>query len=119
MSCNMLGEWVSGNVFIRPSRMLAKGEIVQGHKHNFDHTTIVFSGAVRIKGTLPDGTVIEREFRSPRPDWAGPSHALIKAEVGHEITALEDGTIFWCVYSHRDPQGEVWQNYTGWEPAYG
>lgn len=118
MSCNMLGEWVSGNVMIRPSPMMAAGQYVQGHTHHFDHTTVVFRGAIRIKATTPDGRVIEREFRSPRPDYAGPSHALIKAEVTHEITAIEDGTIFWCVYAHRDPQGEVWQAYTGWDEAY-
>lgn len=113
-----MNEWVSGNIFIRPSQMMAAGDVVKGHKHNFDHTTIVFSGAVRIKATLLDGSVIEREFRSPRPDNHLPSHALIRAGVEHEITAIEDGTIFWCVYAHRDPQGQVWQQYTGWSEAY-
>ena len=98
--------------------MLAKGEAVPGHTHNFDHTTIVYHGAVMIRGELSNGTVIEREFKSPRPDYGGPSHALIKADVKHTITATEDGTIFWCVYAHRNPQGEVWQNYTGWAEAY-
>lgn len=25
----------------------------------------------------------------------------------------------WCIYAHRTPQGDVVQEYTGWEPAYG
>lgn len=111
-------EWVSGNIFIRPMRMLARGEVIEGHAHNFDHTTIVFRGAAIIRGELPDGTIIEREFKPPSPDWAGPSHALIKADVKHTITATEDGTMVWCVYAHRDPQGQVWQKFTGWEEAY-
>ncbi len=59
----------------------------------------------------PDGTVMEKNFQSP-------NYLLIKAEDKHEITALEDGTEFWCVYSHRTPQGEVTQEATGWEDAY-
>ena len=25
----------------------------------------------------------------------------------------------WCIYSHRTPQGDIVQDYTGWDPAYG
>lgn len=104
-------EWVSGNVFIRPNTMSKAGDLIQGHKHNFDHTSIVFKGSVRVKALLPAGA-IEREFKAP-------AHFLVLKGVEHEITALEDGTEFWCVYSHREPQGDVVQEYTGWYPAYG
>jgi quercetin dioxygenase-like cupin family protein len=97
---------------------MKKGDVVEGHKHHFDHTTIVFSGALHIKATMPDGTVREGDFEAPAPESVHPAHALIAAGVSHELTALRDGTIFWCVYSHRGPQGEVWQRYTGWEDAY-
>lgn len=104
-------EWVSGNVMIRPNQLLKVGDKVNGHKHNFDHTTIVFTGAVHIKATLPNGAVIDRDFHAP-------SHCLILAGVEHEITAIEDGTVFWCVYSHREPQGRITQSYNGWDEAY-
>ena len=103
-------EQVSGNIFLRKMH-LAKGEVINGHTHNFDHTSIVFTGSVHIKAKLPSGQVVERDFVSP-------SHCLIKAEVEHEITALEDGTQFWCVYSHRQPNGDIVQEYTGWDKAY-
>ena len=103
-------EWVSGNIFIRPMKFEKAGNKVDGHKHNFDHTTIVFRGAVKVRATLPDGRLIERDF-------AAPAHFLVKAEVTHEITALVDDTEAWCVYSHRTPQGDVVQTYTGWEDA--
>ena len=103
-------EQVSGNIFLRKMNH-NKGDVTQGHKHNFDHTTIVFSGAVHVKAVLPSGKVIERDF-------AAPTHFLVKAEVEHEITALEDGTQYWCVYSHRTPQDEIVQTYTGWGDAY-
>lgn len=104
-------EWVSGNVFIRPNHLNAVGDRVKGHHHNFDHTTIVFQGAVHVVATLPDGSMIERDF-------VAPSHFLVRANVEHEITATKDGTVFWCVYSHRNAQAEITQTFDGWEPAY-
>lgn len=103
-------EWVSGNIFIRPNKFPDAGDAVQGHTHNFDHTTIVFTGAVHVRARLPNGAIIERDFHAP-------AHFLVKAEVEHEITALVDGTEFWCVYSHRTPQGDVVQEWGGWEAA--
>ena len=104
-------EFVSGNVFIRKNHMPSKGLIVNGHTHNFDHTTIVFSGGIHVKAKLPDGRVIDRDFYAP-------NHCLIRAEVEHEITSLVDDTEFWCVYSHRTPQGDVVQEYTGFDKGY-
>src|SRR6185436_18371408 len=69
-------EWISGNVFIRPHR-LAAGERIAGHKHNFDHTSIVFTGAVQVTATLPNGSVVKRMFTAP-------AHFLVKANVEHE-----------------------------------
>jgi quercetin dioxygenase-like cupin family protein len=104
-------EFISGNVFIRPNRLDRAGDRIAGHTHNFDHTTIFFSGRFRVKATLPDGRVIESEFTAP-------DHCLIRADATHEIVALDDASEFWCVYSHRDPQGRVTQVRTGWPDAY-
>lgn len=102
-------EFVSGNILVRPMKRKA-GQVVDGHKHNFDHTTIVFTGAVRVKAKLPSGHLIEQEFHAP-------SFFLVRKDVEHEITFLEDGEC-WCVYAHRTPQGDVVQVATGWPPAY-
>lgn len=45
-------------------------------------------------------------------------HALIRAEVVHEIAALSDDAQFACVYSHREPQGDISGTVTGWYEAY-
>lgn len=103
-------EWVSGNIFIRKSWIDKKGGFIPGHKHNFDHTTIVFRGSIHVKATLPDGSIIERDF-------VAPSHFLVKKDVTHLITALEDDSEFWCIYSHRNAQGEVIQVWDGWREA--
>jgi hypothetical protein len=84
--------------------------VVRGHRHHFDHTTLVLSGSVRVRRTGPGGVDETRVF-------VAPAHFLVDAECEHEITFLEPGE-FWCVYAHRDPQGRVTQHYTGWEDAY-
>lgn len=60
----------------------------------------------------------EREELVAEKDFAAGSWCLIKADVEHAITALEDGSEFWCVYAHRDAQGRVTQQFTGWDEAY-
>jgi len=103
-------EFKSGNIFIRPIESDA-GSHTGGHTHNFDHTTIVFTGSVRVRATLVDGTEVEETF-------AAPGYFLVKKDVTHDIEALEDDTVYWCVYSHRDAQGEVTQEANGWTAAY-
>lgn len=106
-------EWVSGNLFFRKNLLAHAGDRINGHTHNFDHNSLVVSGSVHVKATKPDGTTIERGF-----DAKTNKIFLVLAEVKHEIIALEDNTEFWCLYSHRNPQGEVVQEYDGWRPAY-
>lgn len=104
-------EFASGNIYIRPNGPLRKGDGCGDHFHNFDHTTIIFTGSVHVKAKLPDGRVMEQDFHAP-------GYFLVRKDVKHEIVALEDNTVFWCVYSHRNPQGEIVQVATGWPDGY-
>lgn len=102
---------VSGNIFIRPNPM-EKGHSTGAHCHNFDHTTFVCVGRVRVIARKDGQVHWEAEFDAP-------DYFLVEADVEHEIIALEDGTVFWCLYSHRDVQtGEVIQQYNGYDAAY-
>lgn len=104
-------ELVLGNIFIRPNLLTQKGDVLDGHTHNFDHTTYVVKGSVHVKATDKAGTITEKDFT------AGQMF-LVLAETCHVISALEDNTEFHCIYSHRDPQGRVSVDYTGWGTAY-
>jgi hypothetical protein len=104
-------ELVAGNIYIRPNKLAKAGMLIDGHKHNFDHVSIVFTGAVRVVQRWPNGFRVQKNFRAP-------DHFLVRADCEHEITSLQDNTEFWCVYSHRTPQGDVVQEATGWEEAY-
>lgn len=105
----------SGNIFIRPMEFAKAGDIVDGHTHNFDHTTYVVRGAVRIEQLDEMGNVL-RAVDKAAVD--GHNWVLIKASVVHRITALSDNTLAHCIYAHREPQGEVVQEANGWLEAY-
>lgn len=124
-----MAEFASGNIFIREMRFENAGEVVIGHKHNFDHTTYVARGALRIEKLEPLRTkttiglrgepiveVVEWKSIKSVEKRAGEGFnwVLIKADTVHRITALEDGSIGHCIYSHRNPQGEIVQEYDGW-----
>lgn len=102
-------ELVSGNIFIRPMAFKKAGDVVEGHTHNFDHTTYVVRGAVRVEG---NGRSVEKKASD------GHNWLLIRAGVSHQITALGDDTLCHCIYSHRNPQGEIVQEYDGWMRGY-
>lgn len=108
-------EYVQGNIFIREMRFEKAGAVIDGHKHNFDHTTYVAHGALRVEAIDDDGTV-QRSVVKRASD--GLNFLLIRAGVNHRITALEDGSVGHCIYAHRNPQGEVVQTYDGWTRGY-
>lgn len=127
-------EWISGNVYIRPMAFeeggFKPGQVMAGHTHNFDHTTVFFCGSWKVRRWQP---IVNAEGEPQKLNgedaWQmtddfereGPFHVLIKANSKHEFTFLGPDSIVgqaWCVYSHRNPQGEVTVNATGWFPAY-
>lgn len=103
------------NVFIREMRFEKKGDIVDGHAHNFPHVTYCAKGGLLVERLDVDG---KTEASTKVLASEGLNWALIRAGVCHRITALEDGSLGHCIYAHRTPQGEVVQEYTGWGPAY-
>lgn len=109
--CAGQSEVVSGNIFIRKVR-LAQGESVGGHAHHFDHTTIFLRGRVAMH-TLDPRCGCENDY------VCEPGHhCLTEAAVVHDLTALDaDGAEFWCVFSHRNPQGELVDEYAGHHAA--
>lgn len=51
--------------------------------------------------------------------FAPIGHAvLITAEAQHELLCLGNAGYAGCIYAHRTPQGDIVQQFTGWEKAY-
>lgn len=81
------------NLFCKQMFFTKAGDVEQGHCHNFDHTTLLGSGSVEVKA---NGKVTK---------FTAPQMIFIKADVEHEITALEDNTVAYCIHAIRDGDG--------------
>lgn len=109
-------ELVSGNIFIRPMVFPTIGHVVEGHEHNFDHTTYVVRGTLRFEMIDPATGTVLRAIDKKASD--GQNWVLVRAGCWHRITALEENSLGHCIYAHRNPQGDVVQAYDGWAEAY-
>jgi quercetin dioxygenase-like cupin family protein len=94
MSSHELGYF--GNIWVRQHVLERKEDKVPGHKHFFDHVTLLTKGKVEV-------TV---EGKEPK-QFTAPTFIVIKKEQEHKIVALEDDTIYYCVFALRNIDGEV------------
>jgi hypothetical protein len=85
-----------GNIWVRQNVFERAGEASNGHQHKFDHVTLLVSGKVSVELEGSD----TKEFTAP-------TFIVIRKEHRHKITALEDGTVYYCVFALRDLDGEV------------
>lgn len=83
-----------GNVWVR-RWWWKKGETLDGHKHNFDHLALLYRGSAKV--TVDD---VETTYHAPM-------EIIITREKTHFVTALEDNTVWMCVFAVRDEAGEV------------
>ena len=68
------------------------GDKELGHAHQFDHLTLLASGALRV---TVDGV---------STDFQAPHMIFIKKEKIHELEALEANTVAYCIHAVRDPE---------------
>jgi quercetin dioxygenase-like cupin family protein len=105
-----------GPIGVRRFHLEKVCETNEGHQHNYDHTTIVVRGRLKIvKKYEKDGSIIEEDAG----EFDAGELIHVKANVHHTIKALEPDTVYLCVFSHRDFDGLVTQRYVGNPRAYG
>lgn len=103
---NQLGYF--GNIWVRSHYFARAGDNNGGgHKHHFDHITLLVRGSVQV----------EVEGHEPR-QFKAPTFIVIKKEHKHRFVALEDDTIYYCVFALRDVDGEVTDIYSGDNSPY-
>ena len=86
-----------GNIWVRSHTFAKAGDTNGGgHKHNFDHVTLLAVGSVLVE---VDGQET-KEFH-------GPTFIVIDKDHRHKFTALSDGVVYYCVFAMRDLDGEV------------
>ena len=89
------------NVWIRQKHFQVVGEEIGGHTHKYDHVSLLAKGKVRIRVEQEDGTDKIKEFEAP-------TFLVIKADRVHNVTALTDDVLWYCVFANRDINGEVY-----------
>lgn len=78
------------NIFSRQMHFKKAGDIEHGHSHCFDHVTLLARGRLQLTAL---GTTTE---------FVAPHQIYIKANVMHELVALEDDTVAFCIHAIRD-----------------
>jgi hypothetical protein len=97
-----------GNVWVRQNILEEAGQSNQGHKHKFDHVSLLTSGKVSV----------EVEGYEPK-EFTAPTFIVIKKEHSHKFIALQDKTVWYCVFAMRDVDGNVTDIYGVDNSPYG
>jgi quercetin dioxygenase-like cupin family protein len=81
------------NLYSRQMHFVSAGDIEIGHKHTFDHLTLLAVGSLKV-------TVEGKEtvFKAPHMIY-------IHKDKVHELVALEDNTVAFCIHPLRDGNG--------------
>ena len=94
MSCHELGFF--GNIWVRQHFLEKAGDVIEGHKHHFDHVSLLTNGKVKV----------EVEGYEPK-EFVAPTFIVIDKNHMHKITALEDKIVWYCVFALRDVDGNA------------
>ena len=81
---------VVANTWIKQMHFVNAGDMNDGHTHIFDHQTLLGKGSVKV---TVNGKVSE---------FKAPTIIFIRAGFEHQIEALEDDTICYCIHAIRD-----------------
>lgn len=78
------------NLYSRMMRFKKAGDIEIGHTHQFDHLTLLAKG--RLKVTV----------EGVSSDFTAPHMIYIHKDKVHELVALADDTVAYCIHALRD-----------------
>lgn len=90
------------NVFSRLMHFKKSGDVEVGHRHVYDHGTLISSGSVLYEVLDSyDGNVV-----SSKKVFA-PNFIFVEKNKYHRITALEDDTVCACIHALRTNDEEL------------
>jgi dTDP-4-dehydrorhamnose 3,5-epimerase-like enzyme len=81
---------VVANTWIKQMHFEKSGDMNDGHKHIFDHQTLLGKGSVKVT------------VNGKQSEFKAPTIIFIRAGFEHQIEALEDDTICYCIHAIRD-----------------
>lgn len=78
-----------GNIFARMMHFQKSGDVMQGHKHFYDHPTLLARGRLEVN------------FEGAITVYEAPCMIYIQQEAEHRLTALDDDTLAFCIHPIR------------------
>jgi quercetin dioxygenase-like cupin family protein len=81
------------NLFSRMMHFQKKGDRDGGHSHVFNHLTLLAKGSLEV--TVDGQTTV----------FNAPHMIYIRKDKLHELVALEDDTLAFCIHALRDGEG--------------
>lgn len=81
---------VVANTWVKQMYFAKAGDINKGHIHTFDHQTLLGKGKIKVT------------VNNKVTEFSAPTIIFIRAGFMHEIEALEDDTICYCIHAIRD-----------------
>jgi dTDP-4-dehydrorhamnose 3,5-epimerase-like enzyme len=81
---------IVANTWVKQMYFAKAGDINEGHTHTFDHQTLLGKGKVKVT------------VNNKVTEFTAPTIIFIRAGFMHEIEALEDDTICYCIHAIRD-----------------
>lgn len=90
------------NVYSRLMHFRNKGDVELGHKHTFDHGSLISSGSVLYEVLDEDNkTVISSKV------FSAPNFVFVDKDKNHRITALEKDTVCACIHALKTNDQEI------------
>ena len=83
------------NLFVRQMHFANSGDSEQGHAHQFDHMTLLAKGRMSVR------------INDEVTEFTAPQMIYIKAELRHELVALADNTVAYCIHALREDSGDI------------
>ena len=83
------------NLWSKQMHFLKAGDTEQGHAHSFDHLTLLAAGSLKVT------------VNGVSTDFKAPHMIYIKQGDTHELVALEDNTVAYCIHALRDHEGDL------------
>jgi quercetin dioxygenase-like cupin family protein len=81
------------NLFVRQMHFAKAGDTELGHTHAFNHMTLLSYGSLRVT------------VEGVATTFVAPHIIYIHKDKQHELVALEDNTVAYCVHALRDGNG--------------
>jgi dTDP-4-dehydrorhamnose 3,5-epimerase-like enzyme len=83
------------NLWSKQMHFKKAGDVEFGHTHTFDHLTLLAAGSLQVT------------VESVSTNFKAPQMIYIKAGKEHELVALEDNTVAYCIHALRDDEGNL------------